>query len=423
MHDKLQASGMNRLILLIVLTAGSSLVAPGMAAEVDTINAAAFENGAVLLDYDSEYGDRLSTQWLALMLIDGDAATGWASARGAPFPHTFEIELARPFDLERLVFDLTHSEEASQPGIAAREVVVSVATETRDGPYTEIHRGEIDVSGMTRHILSEPVNARWLKLSIESNGGHAEYTELMEFQAWGRPQIEQRTEKARFSGTYETNWDDFYLIVEDGTINGCYDFDNGRFSGAASGDFMNIEWREDGDQSGTAVLALTADQSIFNGFWYEYGQLSGTWFGHLVEAGREPDCAAALTSRMGEESNLETSLRETGQAVLYGILFDYDTAILKAESLVTLREARDWLGAHPQQRVQFIGHTDAHGSAGYNLDLSGRRASAVRDWMIEQGILPDRMNTEGRGESEPVASNTTAQGRALNRRVEIRIAR
>jgi outer membrane protein OmpA-like peptidoglycan-associated protein len=67
------------------------------------------------------------------------------------------------------------------------------------------------------------------------------------------------------------------------------------------------------------------------------------------------------------------------------------------------------------------GHTDATGSAAYNQKLSERRADAVRRYLVNGGIGAERIQTEGFGESRPVASNETADGRAQNRRVELRI--
>jgi len=73
----------------------------------------------------------------------------------------------------------------------------------------------------------------------------------------------------------------------------------------------------------------------------------------------------------------------------------------------------------PGMKVSVEGHTDSIGSEAYNQRLSERRAQAVRDYMIENGISPGRVATRGFGKSRPVASNETAEGRAQNRRVEI----
>jgi len=75
----------------------------------------------------------------------------------------------------------------------------------------------------------------------------------------------------------------------------------------------------------------------------------------------------------------------------------------------------------PLDVVIAVGHTDARGSDSYNQRLSERRAEAVKAYMLNQGIPAERVRTEGRGETQPVASNDTDEGRAKNRRVEVTV--
>jgi outer membrane protein OmpA-like peptidoglycan-associated protein len=72
-------------------------------------------------------------------------------------------------------------------------------------------------------------------------------------------------------------------------------------------------------------------------------------------------------------------------------------------------------------KVVAIGHSDSGGSAAYNRHLSLRRAEAVRRYLIERGVEPSRLDVEGRGESQPVATNDTEEERAQNRRVELKV--
>ena len=107
---------------------------------------------------------------------------------------------------------------------------------------------------------------------------------------------------------------------------------------------------------------------------------------------------------------------------LYGIYFDTDKASLKAESTATLEQVLGLLQQRPQLRLTVAGHTDAAASDAHNRELSERRAQAVVAWLVEKGVDAARLQAEGHGESRPVAGNDSAQGRALNRRVEIRDA-
>lgn len=77
------------------------------------------------------------------------------------------------------------------------------------------------------------------------------------------------------------------------------------------------------------------------------------------------------------------------------------------------------LERYPQSTVQIVGHTDSDGDAAYNQQLSERRANAVADVLLNQGVPFNRVRTFGRGETQPIASNFTAEGKAQNRRVEI----
>ena len=80
------------------------------------------------------------------------------------------------------------------------------------------------------------------------------------------------------------------------------------------------------------------------------------------------------------------------------------------------------LKADPALRLVVAGHTDSEGQDDYNLGLSQRRATAVMQWLTAQGIDAARLSSEGHGESRPVADNGNAEGRALNRRVQLRVA-
>lgn len=102
-----------------------------------------------------------------------------------------------------------------------------------------------------------------------------------------------------------------------------------------------------------------------------------------------------------------------------GILFDFDSAAIRAGLQADLRALARNLQNYPDTTVDVIGHTDDIGSAAYNQDLSARRAGAVAGVLLEAGVDPWRVRSFGRGETEPVATNATPEGRQLNRRVEV----
>jgi len=104
--------------------------------------------------------------------------------------------------------------------------------------------------------------------------------------------------------------------------------------------------------------------------------------------------------------------------VLQYIYFDFDKSELLPESADELNLLTDYLDSHPVYDVEITGHTDSLGSDTYNINLSNNRAKAVADYLTEKGIDQRRITYRGAGSSEPVADNSTPQGRSLNRRVE-----
>jgi outer membrane protein OmpA-like peptidoglycan-associated protein len=100
------------------------------------------------------------------------------------------------------------------------------------------------------------------------------------------------------------------------------------------------------------------------------------------------------------------------------VLFTSGSAVVTPAGRALLRQVATSVDA-TVGTVTIVGHTDSIGGSGYNLTLSRRRARAVADTLADFGIRRNRMRTMGRGESEPIAPNTTVSGRTLNRRVEI----
>ena len=104
------------------------------------------------------------------------------------------------------------------------------------------------------------------------------------------------------------------------------------------------------------------------------------------------------------------------------ISFDSGRADIKPSLRPVLDKLAQGLAQHPVTRVTIVGHTDNVGSDAVNNPLSVNRAAAVRDYLVPRGVASSRIGIDGRGSREPVADNATAQGRAMNRRVEIFVA-
>ncbi len=102
-----------------------------------------------------------------------------------------------------------------------------------------------------------------------------------------------------------------------------------------------------------------------------------------------------------------------------GILFDVDKADLKPEAQTNLQNLAASLQKNPLTNILIIGHTDNSGAEPYNMDLSVRRAGSVKSYLNSDGIDTLRLSTQGKGDTEPIADNSTITGRSQNRRVEI----
>jgi outer membrane protein OmpA-like peptidoglycan-associated protein len=145
------------------------------------------------------------------------------------------------------------------------------------------------------------------------------------------------------------------------------------------------------------------------------GAMAGGMIGTMLEQ-QEQDLRAML-------ENDGILVRNTGEELIVtfpgGLLFDVSSAVVEPAVQRDLGALARNLVAFPNSTVRVIGHTDSTGSATYNQGLSERRAAAVAGVLVDRGVSSARVTTIGRGETQPVASNETEEGRRQNRRTEI----
>jgi outer membrane protein OmpA-like peptidoglycan-associated protein len=115
------------------------------------------------------------------------------------------------------------------------------------------------------------------------------------------------------------------------------------------------------------------------------------------------------------------AIKKGEKIILKNIFFDFDKATLRKESIAELERLHKILTDNPKIKIKIGGHTDNVGSDAYNQQLSEKRAKAVVDWLIQHGIDASRLQYQGYGESVPIATNETDEGRQLNRRTEFEI--
>ena len=149
------------------------------------------------------------------------------------------------------------------------------------------------------------------------------------------------------------------------------------------------------------------------------GAIVGASAGNAI--GQTLDQQAADLRR--DLNNDQVDVTNTGSELIVtmpqDILFALDSAAVRSDLRRDLGVVAGNLQAYPNSTISIEGHTDNTGSANYNQALSQRRANAVANVLINNGVPAARLRTIGRGENEPVASNLSATGRAQNRRVEI----
>jgi outer membrane protein OmpA-like peptidoglycan-associated protein len=157
---------------------------------------------------------------------------------------------------------------------------------------------------------------------------------------------------------------------------------------------------------------LDVPQGLTKGFKYNQIRLN------TADAGETSFLISNL--RIAEAgSDQRSKFMTDGKLISYGILFDVNSDKVKPESYGALKEMADIMKENPDVRVKIVGHTDSDGDETKNLDLSKRRAASVKAELVKTfGIDTSRLETDGKGESEPIESNSTPMGKSKNRRVE-----
>jgi outer membrane protein OmpA-like peptidoglycan-associated protein len=108
------------------------------------------------------------------------------------------------------------------------------------------------------------------------------------------------------------------------------------------------------------------------------------------------------------------------RGVLRGVTFTFGSTELTPNATIVLDGVADELKKYENVNAEVQGHTDSHGPEGANLALSAERAQSVLDYLVQRGVPADRLTSKGYGETMPIAENSTPEGRAQNRRVELK---
>jgi OOP family OmpA-OmpF porin len=174
--------------------------------------------------------------------------------------------------------------------------------------------------------------------------------------------------------------------------------------------------------AGIAISASVSAQNVDNwvngsGTVWKNGTNELCWRNaNWTPATAAPGCDGAIAKAAARPAPAAAKVTYTADA-----LFDFDKSVLKPAAKTSLDNLVGQIKSLALEVVIATGHTDSVGTDAYNQKLSVRRADAVKKYLVSKGIADNRIQIEGKGESQPVADNKTADGRAKNRRVQIEV--
>lgn len=396
---------MKKATSVILLAMASIMVLPAVAA--DQRNILTMNEGTVLLSSSSELD---KTERPALNAFDGNPASSWCSATGSQANQDLLVELPQKFQLSGFAIDTRQTRERNYPGIAAKVVELWVSTTAADSGFTKVATAQIKKKDRIVVSIDSKPEAQWLKFVVVSNWGDKKHTEISEIEAFGEKV--GSAVKPSFSGTFSGNNGPIKLMQDGPLVTGCYPFQKGSIRGGAYANVLRLEWRqEESKTNGTALMVLNSAGTIFNGAWYVDGKMKDQWIGKKDDS-LACDCEPASGA-------IADRLQGDNKVTLVGVFFESDTAELRQESDTALNELLALLKKDPSIKLSIEGHTDSSNTVEYNQAISKDRAQCVYKWLSMMGISEDRLRAKGLGDSVPVVDNATAEGRALNRRVEI----
>lgn len=357
-------------------------------------------------------------------------------------PYVLTIALSGNAQIDTFVF-----KGSPQNRVTPRHATAEVSTQGSNGPWTKAYDadlsrdGDNDSSQVVRAALPQPVEAKWLRLTLVSPPGDAPYgIGLAQFEARGKlaqtdapPAVRQVAGLYHFPLNFGANG--YVLLKQQGAgVEGCY-FEAARQPGSEirvgqvlgtltggieDGGYLRLTRTAQGEKTGTpGFMAFSPDShevfsAMFNGAEHSFNQVEESPGTRIGDSTLTCDANAS-----GASDPALSQLEQTGRLPLYGVNFDFDQHTLRADAQPVLDRLATLLKAHPAWRIEVAGHTDASGTESHNLALSQNRAAAVASYLVAKGVAHNELNAKGYGATRPVMPNDTETGRAQNRRVEL----
>jgi outer membrane protein OmpA-like peptidoglycan-associated protein len=391
----------------------------------------AFGAGTVVVDKSSQSP---SSDSGARQLID-ESGFAWITAEGKVADQSVTLELPARTTFKTFVVDTAYPTYLD--GSGAKDVTIEVSDTSATDGFQTVAQATLQDSGSRGGVdgqaleTTKQIPARWLRYTARNNFGSQRFILTKELSGYGVQ--EARAPVANVSGTYRMeSIGELHLKQDGNTIIGCYAENEGIMEGTIDGRTMTLvasgkDDRAKGEKASfVAINVVDGGKSLLSTWWgwsatpktksYDRFYVGTKISDKIGNCPHLPDLDGAKDV---VKDAIERDLQDTGKAILYGINFDFDSDVIRAESRPTLDKVAAILKDKPDWAFSVEGHTDNIGGATFNQRLSERRAAAVAAYLERAGIDAGRLTSRGFGFDHPIATNDSESERAQNRRVEL----
>jgi OmpA-OmpF porin, OOP family len=386
----------------------------------------AFANGTIIVQEPKD-SDDAQLAYSPYNLIDESAETSWESELSKNKDQVFVFEMPEKTLLKKFSFD-TRLQSFDEN--AAKEIKVEISDTSKIDGFQEVLSATlVQLKDGQKFDVAKPFAGRFVRLTVKNNYGGENKVSLNEIRGFGE-QITNTAKLENLSGTYEmgSGIGNLHIKQEGTSVVGCYDYRNGVFSGGTEGRLLKLNLVEevsDGTfEKAIGIYSFSSDGKAILGFFKAIDSsatgFDSFWSGKKT-SGSIGECKQFkdINNAAGGQNQLEKDLSDDGRAVIYGINFDFNSDVIREESKPILNQVLGVLKAKVDWKMTIEGHTDNIGGEAFNKTLSDKRANAVRNYLVKNGIEATRLTASGMGLSKPIATNDTEAGRSQNRRVEL----
>ncbi|HST44621.1 MAG TPA: OmpA family protein, partial [Luteimonas sp.] len=370
----------------------------------------------------------------ARQLID-ESNFPWMTGDGQVTDQSVTLELPARTTFTRFVVDT--GSPTYLDGSSAKDVLIEVSDLSATDGFQAIAQGTLADSGnrggTDGQVLrtTAPVPARWLRFTAKNNFGSTRFILTKELSGYGEQ--DARTPIPSVSGTYRMqSIGELHLKQDGNAVIGCYASGEGLVEGTIDGRTMTLvdstraTRDEDAKSSFIAVNVVDGGKTLLSTWWGWSATPTRKAYDRFYTGEKMSDAIGSckhLPDLDGSQDvvrdAIEQDLQDEGRTILYGINFDFDSDVIRAESRPTLDKVAAILADRSEWSFAVEGHTDNIGGQAFNQQLSERRAAAVVAYLQQKGTDATRLTSSGHGFSRPIAPNDSEAERAQNRRVEL----